>query len=269
MKFPTAAAFSAGLCATVLSLAAPTSSQAINVVLSGTNNTALATWLTTNFPNITSLKSGDYSNFVNTPAQAADIAAADVVIIGRILTSTAYGATGVAAAWNAINVPVVSFTSYVTRPDGTRLNWESGPVNTASLLTGSETTLTAAGAGVFGGSASSTVDWYDGTIAMNAVGTGTVGTGEVLATINGNILSAHWAAGSQSAGGTTFTADRFLFNLQDASGLVMPNATGQAALIAALDAYTPLTAVPEPSTALVSGLAGLGLLTARRRKNRR
>lgn len=270
MKTPVFSLFSAGLCAAVIGLAAPVSSKAVNVVLSGTNNAALESWLNTNFSNITSLKSGDYSNFVNNPTQQADITAADVVIIGRILTSTAYGATGVAAAWNAIGAPVVSFTSYVTRPDGTRLNWESGPVIGTNPVTGSETTLTPAGAGAFGGSANSTVDWYDGTANFNASGTGTVGTGEVLATLNGSILSAHWAAGSQSAGGVTFAADRFLFNLQDASGLVLPNAAGQAALIKALDLYTPLTAnpVPEPSATAAAGLAGLGLLITRRRKNR-
>lgn len=248
-----------------ISLAAAAPTQAITVVLSGTNNVALENWLNANFANITTLHSGNYSNFIGDATQLAQVNSADVVIIGRILSSAEYAFADRAAAFNALTVPLVSFTSYVTRPDGNRLGWESGAVNTTSPLTGAETTLTAAGAAVFGGTAGSTVDWYDGVANLNAAGTGTVGTGEILATINGNILAAHWGPGTTSAGGATFPDDRLLFNLQDASGLVFPNAAGQQALINSLVAYTPLIAVPEPSVTLFS-LGALGLLALRRRR---
>ncbi len=247
------------------SLALTTLSPAITVVVSGTNNQPVVDFLNANFSNITTLKSGDYSDFINVPALKADVDAADVVIIGRILSSAAYDNATRSAAFNGLTVPLVSLTSYVTRTAGARLSWESGAVNNTTPLTGNETTLTTAGAALFGGTAGQTVDWFDGTANFNAAGTGTVGTGEILATIGGNILAAHWAAGATSAGGVTFAADRLLFNMQDAAGLVLPNASGSQALVTALDAYTPLTAVPEPSSAGIA-LASLGLLAMRRRR---
>lgn len=235
------------------------------MVISGTVNGPMETFLNANFSNITSLKSGDYSNFIGNPAQQADIAAADVVIIARILSSAAYSDAARSAAWNAISVPVVSFTSYVTRPDGNRFGWESGGTNNMFSSTGLETTITAAGAAVFGGVANSTVNWYEGDAVFNAVGTGTVGGGQILATLGGGTLAAHWSAGAASAGGVIFPADRLLFNLGDTGGIVFPNAAGTAAMIRAIDAYTPLTPVPEPTAAL-SAAAGLGMLALRRRR---
>lgn len=256
---------SCAMFALAASLSVVPDSQAITVVLSGTNNAALQTWLSSNFSNITTLHSGDYNDFINNPAQLAQVNAADVVIIGRILSSVAYGDVARAAAFNTLNKPLVSFTSYVTRPDGNRLGWESGPVNGAASATGLETTITAAGAGVFQIPSGTTVDWYDGAAAFNAAGTGTVGGGDILATIGGSIMAAHWNPGTASAGGVVFPDDRLLFNLQDAGGLTFPNAAGQLALIRALQAYTPLVAVPEPSVTL-SGLAAAALFASRRRR---
>lgn len=245
----------------------PATSQAITVLLSGTSNAPLEAFLNAKFSNITTLKSGDYSNFANDAVLKADVDSADVVIIGRILSSAGYGDAVKAAAFNAITVPVVSFTSYVTRPDGNRLGWEGGPVIGTNPVTDAESSLTLLGATVFGG-VQGAVDWYDGTANFNAAGTGSLGGGELLASIGGSTLAAHWSTGSLSAGGVVFPADRFLFNLQDASGLVLPNAAGQDALVRALTTYTRLIAVPEPSTASMSGLAALGLLAANRRRNR-
>ena len=54
--------------AALVLLAAAPQAQAINVVVSGTANGPVETFLNANFSNITSLKSGDYSNFAGNPA---------------------------------------------------------------------------------------------------------------------------------------------------------------------------------------------------------
>jgi len=210
------------------------SSQGINVALSGTNNASNQTivdFLTANFPEIENVTQGDYSNPANIPAGT------DVLMIGRALSSGPYGNVANTATFNALTIPVVCLTSYVARSTGDRWGWHSGGEAGGSVA-GDETTVTAAGADVFG--AAGTYDWWTtGTgTGFNASGSGTVGDGEILATIGGNILVAHWKAGETSGMGATFGSDRLLFNIPDVDfdGVpVMPDtAAGQEALIAAL-----------------------------------
>jgi hypothetical protein len=224
----------------------------VNVALSGTlapNNQPIVDFLTGNFEDVT-VTFGNFADPATIPAGT------DVLFVGRILTSGAYDNAANSATFNSLNIPVVSWTSYVVRPDGARWGWHSGGV-AGSTVVGNETTITAAGASVFGVAAGVGVaDWWtvgtDGT-NFNAAGTGTVGTGNILATIGGetNILAAAWEPGQQSAGGVTFTANRLLFNLPDSTGTngtaVLPDTgAGQQALIAALAAYTPLQVVELP-----------------------
>jgi len=253
-------------CALVV-IAFATSSQGVNVALSGTsqeNNQAIIDFINNNFADV-NLTFGDYSNIGDTNV-AAIINNSDVFIIGRALSSTAYANAVNSAAFNALNLPVVSFTSYVVRPDGDRWGWHDGAVAFGDT-TGDETTVTAAGAGVLGpeGAAS----WWDTDYGFSALGTGLIGDGDVLATMGGNILVAHWDAGDLTGMGATLGGERLLFNLSDATSggpAVMPDsAAGQMALMNALDAYTPLVAIPEPATLGLFGIAGAAFLFIRRR----
>lgn len=258
--------------ASVILAAASVSSQAIVVSISGVgpagNDQVIIDFLNANFSNITTINYGNYSNPASIPAGT------DLFMVGRRVFSGEYGNATNSAAFNALTIPVVAFTSYVTRPDGDRWGWHSGSTAGASLV-GNETTVTAAGASVFG--PEGTYDWWGplsgGGTNFNALGVGTVGQGDVLASIGGSLLAAHWNAGELSGGGVAFGGDRLLFNLPDfdnAGAAELPNTlAGQLALIAALDTFTPLTAnaVPEPSSfAALAGLAGLGFAASRRRR---
>jgi hypothetical protein len=244
---------------------ASSSLGAVNITLSGTDlagNQPIINFLNSNFQGV-NVTFGDYSNPANIPAGT------DVFIVGRILGSFAYANAANSQIFNNLTIPVVSFTSFVTRPDGDRWAWHStGTVG--GDVSGSETTITGAGASLFGGEG--TADWFtigtSGT-GFNALGSGTVGTGSILATIGGNILVAAWESGQQSAGGVTFSANRLLFNLPDSQPnppalAVLPDTiAGQQALISALTTYTPLQ-VPEPSSFALLGLGALAAIRGRR-----
>jgi hypothetical protein len=255
--------------ATLMALAfgAASSGHAANIALSGIDlpgNQPIIDFLTANFQGVT-VTHGDFSNPANIPTGT------DILMISRRVSSLGFDNAANSATFNALAIPVVSFTSFVTRTSGNRWSWESGGT-VGGDVTGDETTITAAGAAVFG--AASPVDWWttatSGT-GFNALGSGTVGTGNILATMGGNILVAAWEPGQQSAGGATFAANRLLFNLPDSnpnppSFAVMPDtAGGTQALINALARYTSLQPVPEPSSL---ALLGIGVLMAIRRISR-
>ncbi|HHY86202.1 MAG TPA: PEP-CTERM sorting domain-containing protein [Verrucomicrobia bacterium] len=252
----------------ILTVGLASSSHGANVVVSGTDlagNQPILDFLQANFADI-NLTFGDYSDPATIPAGT------DVFIVGRILTSGAYDNAENSATFNSLDIPIVAFTSFVTRTAGNRWSWESGPTAGASV-DGDEVIITAAGASIFGSEGAA--DWWttatSGT-GFNAAGTGTVGTGEILATIGGNILVAGWRAGDMSAGGVTFTANRLLFNLPDSNPnppavAVLPDTlAGQQALISALAAYTPLQVVPEPSSAALLGMGALAAIFRIRRR---
>jgi hypothetical protein len=228
-----------------LAFGAASSGHATNIALSGTDlagNQPIIDFLTANFLGVT-VTHGDFSNPANIPAGT------DVFIVARRLSSGDYDNAANSAIFNALPIPVVSFTSFVTRTAGNRWSWESGGT-VGGDVAGEETTITAAGAAVFG--AASPVDWWttatSGT-GFNALGSGTVGTGNILATMGGNILVAAWEPGQQSAGGAIFT----------------DTAAGTQALIKALTRYASLQAIPEPSSL---ALLGMGVLMAIRRTRR-
>jgi hypothetical protein len=251
-----------------LAFGATSSSFAVNIALSGTDlagNQPIIDFLNANFRDVT-VTHGNFSDPATIPVGT------DVFMVARRLSSGDYNNATNSAIFNDLGIPVVSFTSFVTRTNGSRWSWESGDTAGGSVE-GNETTVTAAGASLFGGAG--TVDWFttgtSGT-GFNALGTGAVGTGNILATIGGNILVAAWETGQESAGGALFKANRLLFNLPDSaptppSVAVLPDtAAGQQALISALTAYTPLQVIPEPSSL---ALLGMGTLAAMLRSRRR
>jgi hypothetical protein len=270
-RIPLSLRTSAASALLALGLVAPC--QAVVISMSGVDQTVdqpVIDFISTNFSNVTSITYGNYSNPANIPAGT------ELLIIGRRLFSGEYGNAANSNAFLGLTIPIVSLTSYVTRPDGDRWAWHSGGVANGGPIAGDEITVTLAGAGVFG--AAGAADWWatsNGGGDFNAAGTGTVGGGEILATMGGNIVVAHWDAGEFSAGSTNvpaagFGGSRLLFNIPDADGNGKPalpdTPAGQAAFRAALDAYTPLTAVPEPAgSALLLG--SLGMLALRRRRN--
>jgi autotransporter-associated beta strand protein len=224
----------------------PVSAQAIDIVWTGTNQVedqALISFIQGNFSDVNIT----YGNFSDYATNAAVIEGADLFILGRQLASADYANATNSASFNALNVPVVAFTSYVTRPLDGRWGWHDGDIVAGLSTVGAETTVTAAGATAFGVAAGA-VDWLPEPDAFNAAGAGLVGDGDILATVGGNILAAHWNAGALSGTGATFGSERFLFNVSEvgAGGITtLPAAAGQQALINALVAYTPLTVATE------------------------
>jgi len=181
-----------------------------------------------------------YGNYAN----PADIPlGTELVVIGRAVSSGDY--TGHKTAWDNLDIPVVCLTSYVAQNN--RLQWHNGGVNTNMSFAGDETTVTAAGASVFGGAGQ--VDWWTANLRGWGVGTGAniVGEGRILARHTSNaerILVAQWNKGETSAGGAAFGSDRLLFNINqpgDNDPVQLPTtAAGRKALIDALKAFTPL-----------------------------
>jgi hypothetical protein len=182
----------------------------LNIAVSGTSQTgnqAIIDFFVNNF-NAT-VTFGDFSNPANIPAGT------DVFVVGRVLYSGAYANADNSAIFNALDIPVACFTSYVARPDGGRWGWHSGGIGAFHSLSGNETVVTEEGAKVFG--TSGPVDWWnDATWGFSAPGTGSVGEGKILATSPaGEIVVAYWKANSLSGSGVVFGSKRLLFNVPD------------------------------------------------------
>ncbi len=128
-------------------------SQGLNIAVSGTSQTGnqpIIDFLVQNFG--ATVTFGDYSTPANIPAGT------DVFMVGRVLTSGAYGNATNTATFNALTIPVVCFTSYVARPDGSRWGWHTGAIGAFHTLSGIETVVTQAGATVFCGDGA--VNWW-------------------------------------------------------------------------------------------------------------
>lgn len=241
-------------------------------------------FFTDNFNNVTEIRHGDFANFSSTASQDAlngtgiyaGNGPADVFVVGRSLSSGGYDA-GDADGYNGITIPFINFTSYTARELGDRLGWHTGSATNGGSRNGSETTVTAAGSSILSLSAGTHDLWTDDP-DFNGLGTSTnVGTGDILATVNGNILAAHWDAGDApgnvtSAGVATFPGTRLLLNLDNepnagnngANDFTGLTAAGLDAYVDAIDATTALQQVPELSAALL-GFLGLGLIARRKR----
>ncbi len=283
---------------TVALLAATTApSSALIVVLSdlvpADPSGNIESFLMSNFTNVTEIRHGNYANFSSTASQDAlngtgafaGMGAADVFMIGRSLSSGDYDA-GDADGYNALTIPIVSLTSYTVRNTGDRMGWHGSGALQGPLVAGAESDVTAIGSSILGLPLGANDLLFNGTPGdpnadtFNGMSEGTTayGGGQILATVGVDTLAVYWAPGSApgdptSADVATFPAARLLFNTDNdpnagnngANDLANMTPEGLAALVSAIDFATPLTAVPEPSTSLL-GLAGLGLLLARRRR---
>jgi uncharacterized repeat protein (TIGR03803 family) len=210
-----------------------------------TGNQATIDFFNNHFQNPTVI-SGDYSDTANAGVQAA-IASADVLVLTRTTSSAAYD-TNDATFYSSLTIPVVDLTSYSARSN--RLFWEGGDVS-AQAIDGNEVTVTAAGAGVFGSAGS--FDWYGGTGTFDAAGSGTVGGGQILATIGGSHFVVGWRAGDAVASGAVQSGDRLLFNISGNGNNLPDTAAGLQAMLNAIEAYTPL--VQSLNTNQTSSLA--------------
>ena len=245
------------------------------------NRVALAGFLASNFSNVelSDITFGDFTTVASLPAGT------EIAIIGRRVSSSAFSNTTNSQAWNAATIPVISLTSFVSRTDGSRWGWHSGSTAGGSIA-GADTTITPEGSSAGLGLSGAVLDFYEESVSssstINASGAGTVGGGEILATIDGNIAVAQWQAGDafggEVGGGTsagTAGAYRLLFNTTEGNtggndrdtALDITStltAAGESALISLLDANTSLEVVPEPSVALLGLLGVAGLLRRRR-----
>ena len=251
--------------------------SAANILVSASDTSAIEAFLAANYSDANVTAAGDFSNFNAAGTQSA-LDGVDLVIIGRSLSSSAYG-NGNADGYNGLNIPVLNFTSYTARNAGNRMGWHTGSATNNKSVAGNETTITPAGSVILGIPAGA-YDFFDTNVGgdFNGLGTGTasVGGGNVLATIGGDILAAYWETGAApgdpaSAGVDTFPAPRLLLNLDDdprpTGEFTAQTAAGLALTIDVIADFGGLTTatIPEPSSALL-GLTGLGLLCFRRRK---
>jgi len=224
-----------------------------------------------NFSNITEIRHGNFADAsatesldaLNGTGVFAGNGPANILVIGRSLSSPDYQ-EGAADAYNVISIPIINFTSYTARETGNRLGWHAGGAVNGGSRNGDETTVTDAGANILR-VAEGTYDFYTDDPDFNGLGLGTgVGGGDILATINGNILAAHWDAGDAPgntaiAGVETFPGTRLLFNLDNEPGtgndgtndLTGMTPAGIAALVSAIDITTPLKAATGDSTIAV------------------
>ncbi|MDG2399974.1 MAG: PEP-CTERM sorting domain-containing protein [Akkermansiaceae bacterium] len=249
--------------------------SATNILVSASDTSEIEAFLAANYSNANVTAAGNFSDF-NAAATQSALNGVDLVIIGRSLSSSQYG-SGRADGYNGLNIPVLNFTSYTARNAGNRMGWHTGSATNNKSVAGNETTLTDAGSLLLGVPAGA-YDFFDTNVGetFNGLGTGgaSVGGGNILATIGGDILAAYWATGEApgdptAAGVDTFPAPRLLLNLDDdprpAGEFTAQTAAGLALTIGVIADFGGLTPVPEPSSALL-GLTGLGLLFLRRRK---
>jgi uncharacterized protein (TIGR03382 family) len=250
---------------------------------------ALEAFLSSNFTNVTEIRHANYANFAAAGTQDAILGtgaftgngAADVVIIGRSLGSADYDAFD-AAGYNTLSIPVVNLTSYTARQDGNRMGWHASGATVGTSVAGVESVVTTAGAAILGLAAGSydlltEVSATDSLFNGLAAGTTAFGGGSILATVGTDTLAAYWAIGDAPGNPTaatvaTFPGPRLLFNLDNdpnagnngVNDLRNMTPAGLQALRSAIDFATPLTAIPEPSAAVL-GLVGFVLLSRRRR----
>lgn len=170
---------------------------------------AVIDFFTNTYPDAT-VTSGSYSDTANAGVRAT-IEAADMLVINRRTYSGGYDAAD-GAYYSSLDIPVIFLTSYVTR--SSKINYEGGEQGGGDV-TGAETTVTAAGA-AFLGVAEGTYDWL--ATGADTLGTGSVGTGKILATVSGNNLAVFWDIGDTDAAGRTQVGKRLLWNLNATSG---------------------------------------------------
>lgn len=280
------------LCAalvTAFAISSPQPAHATTVLISGDplGNDEIEAFIAANFvlPAGTTFLTGDFANYENNKAA---IDSANVVFIGRNLNSGSYQ-NGVADGYNTLNAPVILFTSYVARETGNRLGWHTAGAASGASVLGNETTVTSAGATLFG-LAAGAYNFFEGNPGDTFNGLSgdnpAVGGGSVISTIVGpnvfvsRLQAAYWAEGSApgdpvAASPTgdpdfVFPGKRLLFNLDDdvAGGVrtTFSNLTveGEGALVASIGNVTGWAVIPEPSSALLA-LVGAAAFLRRRR----
>jgi hypothetical protein len=132
------------------------STRATIVVISESGDAGITEFLGNNFSDIP-IRRGDFADF-NTAATPTALVDADLVIIGRSITSAEYDQFD-ASGYNELTIPVCCLTSYVAREYGNRLGWHISNAGGSESTLGDETTIAPAGVALFG--AAGAVDWHD------------------------------------------------------------------------------------------------------------
>ena len=97
--------------------------SAANILVSASDTSEIEAFLAANYSDANVTAAGDFSNFNAAGTQSA-LDGVDLVIIGRSLSSSAYG-NGNADGYNGLNIPVLNFTSYTARNAGNRMGWHT------------------------------------------------------------------------------------------------------------------------------------------------
>jgi len=252
----------------LLALSAATAQAANVVIVTSVADVTTDSWYTPlnsffDFGGADTLSFGSFTDHTLTGTQDT-LEAADLIVFTRNSNSGSYVNTGEVAYWNSLDAALIMSSNLLVRDS--RFGWVLGDIGAASA-TGSETSLTTAGAAYLGLGAADDYDLFtNGPASMAPANTN--GDGVVSGTmVSGNGQSViHWNAGDAAANGDVFGGERLFFGTDKSFAL---SATGATAIDNVLRTMIPATAIiPESgSYALLAGLLALCAVAMKRRES--